>query len=212
MKNNIITTYILITIILFGYIAPWLITPTSPLTLGAYDLAEWTTLHPSQPHTSPALIVAFMIRLQLVLITLMIACIARSNTIRGIITLLIIILSIAQLPPLEFITEASGNINYQQQFLFASISLIVGLLLTFFKPLRFVPTIIAGIVIISIPTAIIGLMEAQKLYTMSLIENSIGMGIVIFVAGYITLFLLNLRNISIAKFFKQPEDAKQGSI
>ena len=77
------------------------------------------------------------------------------------------------------------------------------------------PTIIAGIVIISIPTAIIGLMEAQKLYTMSLIENSIGMGIVIFVAGYIALFLLNLRNISIAKFFKQteqPGDAKQGSI
>ena len=39
---------LLLIIGLCGYLLPWIVAPSSAMTLNAYDLAEWTSLHPLQ--------------------------------------------------------------------------------------------------------------------------------------------------------------------
>ena len=51
---------------LIAYILPWVNTRATGLTLGAYDLAEWASLHPASIQLLPSL----LIRLQLVIITI----------------------------------------------------------------------------------------------------------------------------------------------
>ncbi|PJF20725.1 MAG: hypothetical protein CUN56_14715, partial [Phototrophicales bacterium] len=153
-QHRTLIIYLFITLCLFGYVVPWVIAPASSLTLGAYDLAEWTTLHPSQTITAPPLSIAFILRLQLVIITLLVGLNAMTDRLRLLSTVLIILLSIAQLPPLDFLTTSSGNINYQQQFIFATISLFAGYVLIFFKPMRFVGIMIAILTTVGIITSI----------------------------------------------------------
>lgn len=193
MSQNIkLIIYFFIAVCLFGYIVPWVLTSSSPLTLSAYDLAEWTTLHPTQPHTNPPLNIAFMLRLQLVIITLLIGLNARKGNYRMLSVLIIIPLAIAQLPPLDFVTSDSGNINYQQQFLFATVSLLTGIGLTFFKPTKFIPFIVITLSAIGIVTAIVGLNAATQLYALLQIEHGIGYGIVLLGCGYVGIIITSL--------------------
>ena len=205
--------YFAILIALIAYILPWITTATAPLTLGAYDLAEWTSLHPSQPYTTPALIVPLLLRIHLVIITLMIALSANTDKLRILAIIIIIPLSIAQLPPLEFLTIETDNINYQQQFILATISLIAGLGLTIFKPTRFVPYISIFLTGVGIVSAIAGLQQAQVLYILSLQENSWGLGIILMCLAYVTIAVMQFRLLDIKLPFKaqQPSEIKQGS-
>ena len=61
--------YLLVTVGLAGYVLPWIVAPSAALTLNAYDLAEWTSLHPLQRQTSPPLLAPLELRLQLVIFT-----------------------------------------------------------------------------------------------------------------------------------------------
>lgn len=194
MKKQNTLIYIFIGFTLIAYILPWIVTPTAPLTLGAYDLAEWTSLHPSQPSTSPPLIVAFALRVQLVIIAIIIALIANQHSEQLFSSVLIIILAIAQLPPFEFIS-ALDNINYQQQFIFASLSLIAGLILTFWKPSQFIPIIITTLTVIGGILAIVGINEAQNLYRLSFEQPSMGVGVIIFLISYMLIGVVTIREI-----------------
>lgn len=199
---------------LVGYALPWIVTPTAPLTLGAYDLAEWASLHPSQLTTSPALIVPLLLRVQLVIITLIIALSAQTDKLRIIAVIAIIPLSIAQLPPLEFLTIATSNINYQQQFILATISLVIGLILIKYKPTQYVPYIIVLLVGAGIISTIAGVQQAQSLYMMSLQENSLGMGVIIMCVAYLAIGLNYLQSLDIkipANITAQPSEIKQGN-
>jgi len=53
---------------LIGYILPWTVNNSAALTLNAYDLAEWLSLHPLSRANTPPLMASFWLRLQLVLI------------------------------------------------------------------------------------------------------------------------------------------------
>lgn len=189
-QNNVL--YIIIGFALLAYVLPWIVTQTSPLTLGAYDLAEWTSLHPSQPYTSPPLIVAFSLRVQLVIITIIIALVVNQRSTQIFSCILIIILAIGQLPPFEFIS-ALDNINYQQQFIFASISLIAGLIFIFWKPSRFIPIIITTLTVIGGILAIVGINEAQNLYRLSFEQPTIGIGVIIFLISYVLIGVVTIR-------------------
>jgi len=206
--------YFTITLALIGYILPWITTQTAPLTLGAYDLAEWVSLHPSQPYTTPVLIVPLLLRLNLVIIVLIIALSAHTDKLRIFTIFAIVPLSLAQLPPLEFLTIATNNINYQQQFVLATISLVLGIGLSVFKPVRFIPQINIFLVGVGIVSAITGLQQAQALYIMSLQENSLGMGVIVIGIAYIIIALTYLQSL-IIKFptskLQQLLEIKQGS-
>ncbi len=207
--------YFCIGLALIGYILPWIVTPTAPLTLGAYDLAEWTSLHPSQPTTIPALIVPLLLRVQLVIITLIIALAAQTDKLRFIAVAAIIPLSIAQLPPLEFLTIATNNINYQQQFILATISLVIGLTVTKFKPLLYVPFIGLLLVGTGLVSAIVGVQQAQALYRMSLQENSLGAGVIFTCVAYSAIGLTYLLSLNIklsTTTTQQLSEIKQGNL
>lgn len=210
-------TYFLLFIALCGYVLPWIITPTAPLSLNAYDLAEWTSLHPSQPTASPPMIVPLLLRLQLVIIGISIALQTRSTMQRLIGLVIITLLALAQLPPLEFLTIERDNINYQQQFVLATTTLLVGGGFTIKTPKTYFAPIISVILIgIGMYTSMMGLAQAQELYTMSLQEFGRGNGFTITLLAYSGTLLLNLKQLEIITWSillnSQAIQTKQGSI
>ena len=108
-----LTTAALALLMLVLYTMPWLVNPSVSLTPGAYDLAEWTSLHPAVRSETPALLTTLLLRLPLACVGLLIAFSARGNKLIPAIAVLLI--AAALLPPLEFI-RALGDSNYQQQF------------------------------------------------------------------------------------------------
>lgn len=214
MSKHRIKLFLLIFLGLFGYILPWIVTPTAPLTLGAYDLAEWASLHPSQLHTSPVLLVPFLLRLQLTILTWLFALITNNRLIQLITFALVIILAVAQLPPIEFFTIARDNINYQQQLFLTLISLVGGVGLVFYRSPRIISLLGIFLPTIGIITATIGLREAQNLYTLSFQEYSTGLGVIIlnliyFIIGFTVMVSSDV--ITMRYSHRQTVSIKQGS-
>ena len=111
---------------LLGYLLPWAVAPSAPMTLNAYDLAEWTSLHPAQRQTTPPLLAPLLLRAQLVMLSL---AIALSVSQRWVAAAAVAALALAQLPPFEYVYDIA-NLNYRQQFALALVSLAAGLAAT----------------------------------------------------------------------------------
>lgn len=109
--------------VMLAYLLPWLINPGAGLTFNAYDLAEWTSLHPAVRANPPPLLLTFALRLPLVYLALLTA-LHRPKSMSGRIGQFSFLLGavVALLPPLEFFTQASSDPNYQQQLVLALIA------------------------------------------------------------------------------------------
>lgn len=104
------------------YVTPWALNPGAGLTVNAYDLAEWASLHPTAQ--ANALLTPLLLRAPLMFLTWLIALHA-PRELKGSWwwhVLAILVLVLAQLPPLEFLGE-TGDPNYRQQALLAVLSL-----------------------------------------------------------------------------------------
>jgi hypothetical protein len=128
--SSLITHYLffspqslLIFFTLVAYCLPWLVNPGISLTYGVYDLAEWTSLHPVVRASSPALLLTLLLRLPLICVAGVIVFSRIQKTLR---VILIIIITVALLPPLEFFTQYPDDPNYRQQFALALTTLILG--------------------------------------------------------------------------------------
>lgn len=183
LPRHTLTVYLLLALGLAGYLLPWIVAPTAPLTLNAYDLAEWTTLHPNQRGTPLA--VPLLLRLQLPIITMLTALFARSPRIKPLAALMIALLALAQLPPLEFLTISRHDSNYQQQFLLAAISLAAGLGLLACQPSRLLVLAALGLAITGLVSSLAGQHQAQRLYQLSWQEGLPGVGSGVLVLVYI---------------------------
>ena len=181
--KHTMTFYLLLALGLVGYLLPWMVAPTAPMTLNAYDLAEWTRLHPTQLGTP--LVVPLLLRLQLPVIILLAALFARDSLTRLLAMIIILSLSVAQLPPLEFLTISRHDSNYQQQFLLAAISLIAGLALFARKPSRPMALAAVGLAITGLLSALAGQHQAQRLYQLSSQAGLPGVGAGILAFAYI---------------------------
>jgi hypothetical protein len=118
-------------LMLLAYITPWMNSPAVSLSPGGYDLAEWTSLHPTVRAEQPPLLTTLLLRLPLMCIALITAFapLRTSPTLLKIVSgVLALALMVGQLPPPEFFTSAAGDPNYQQQFTLAFISLVGTLL------------------------------------------------------------------------------------
>ena len=116
---------IIIPIALLAYLIPWAVNTSTGLTLGAYDLAEWLSLHPA---THPTRLPSLFLRGQLLLITLSIALSVNKPlfTIGWWLRLIaVLLLTVAQLPPPEFLAW-TGDLNQRQQAMLAIASLVGG--------------------------------------------------------------------------------------
>lgn len=114
-------------LLVLAYVLPWTASPVASLSPGAYDFAEWASLHPAVRAQSPALLTALLLRLPLTCIALIVALTPSQNSARWL--RLVggggaLALTLAQLPPPEFFISASGDSNYQQQFTLALTALI----------------------------------------------------------------------------------------
>lgn len=108
------------------YHLPWILTPGVGLNMGAYDLAEWASLHPIVRVSSPPLLHSFILRLPLALLALIVAFTGRRNGKNGGRLLIVGLIALALLPPLEFFTQYPNDPNYRQQFALAFLTLLVG--------------------------------------------------------------------------------------
>jgi hypothetical protein len=168
---------LLIALALIGYCLPWMITPASSLSLGAYDLAEWSSLHPLVRQTVPFLWTTLALRIPLAILGILLAAYIRKISDQIPIAILCLLLTaIALLPPLEFFTIYRDDPNYRQQFTLASFALIIGILATIAKPKRLQLALRIALSLLGVIACVAGLYQAQSLLQGFDLPTAIGYG------------------------------------
>lgn len=119
---------VIVSAALTAYVTPWVHSPSTALTLTAYDLAEWTTLHPVSRSAALPYFAALLLRWHLAALCALIALFAPPPPFKGLWwahALAVLVLIVAQLPPPEFVTQLNDG-NYQQQAALGVLSLLFG--------------------------------------------------------------------------------------
>ena len=169
---------------LVGYALPWVVATSAPMTLNAFDLAEWASLHPAQRHASPPLLAPLLLRTQLLILTVTFGAAASSRPWTSIIAVLVLILAAAQLPPFEYVYDIA-NLNYRQQFILALLSLLAGLTATRLSNRRIMRSLLVLLPVIGVVTAYAGLSQALDVYRQLQPVASIGLGPFVLVGCYL---------------------------
>lgn len=171
--------WMLILLALVAYALPWLVAPSSSLSPGAYDLAEWLSLHPAARYGQPPLVPSLLLRLPLACLALMIA-VAPMGLVWWIRGFVVLVLGAALLPPIEFFTLYWNDPNYQQQFGLALFALIGGGI----GPSRYLSRwqlpLAAGLAGIATVASLIGFNQSLTLFQELNQVTTAGGGIVLF--------------------------------
>ena len=196
--RNYPSRILLVTVLLVVYYLPWVITSSASLTLGAYDLAEWASLHPQLRASNPAFLTSFMLRVVMLCI---IVTLAVSQTVsmaqRRLKILLILILFTTLLPPLEFFRNASEDPNFRQQFALALSTILFAGSVGFMRNIRFHRWIGIVVAAAAIVCSIIGLAQAFGAIKQFQIGAAVGESFLAFLLVYTVILLsevLSLRN------------------
>ncbi|MDX1995830.1 MAG: hypothetical protein SF029_25845 [bacterium] len=107
---------------IIAYNLPWASGKGAALTYGAYDLAEWVSLHPAVRADS-LLLGSLLLRLPALVLAWIAALSARRFF--SFQLLFVLLTAMTLLPPLDFITQR-GDVNYRQQFFIALATVIGG--------------------------------------------------------------------------------------
>ena len=158
-----------------AYSLPWLTNPGSGLSFGAYDLAEWASLHPAVRGGNPAFLTSLLLRLPLACLGLIITVGLLQIKLRSRIFLTFLI-ALALLPPLEFFTQYRDDPNYQQQFYLAGIALVIGVLSVSMKPGRHIKTFVIFLAVIGGASSLTGLLQAYSLLEQFKLSVQVGLG------------------------------------
>lgn len=176
-----------------GYLLPWMVAPSASMTLNAFDLAEWTSLHPQQQTATIPLLVPLLLRLHLLILAVAFALVSRAFLPQSLVAAIVVLLAAAQLPPLEFVSEL-GNANYRQQFAFAVISLMLPLLLAHLSGIKRIPRLIMVAALLGLVMALLGQQQAETLYRHSLEDGNPGGGMFVTAAAYCAIVIATVRN------------------
>lgn len=134
--SGIAWVYLLLFLALVSYIMPWTSHQAASLSMTAFDLAEWTSLHPVSRNASPPFVAALLLRLQILLcLWIFVICSAMVSRNRfasrsamiGLSAFISALAFVSVLPPLEFFQDFADG-NYRQQFVLAVI-LVAGALI-----------------------------------------------------------------------------------
>ena len=170
---------------LLGYLLPWAVASSAPMTLNAYDLAEWASLHPAQRQTTPPLLAPLLLRAQLVVLS---SIIALSVSQRWVAAAAVVALALAQLPPFEYVYDIA-NLNYRQQFVLALVSLVAGLAATRLRNRRMIWLLLFLLPVAGIGSVIAGVAQAFEAFRH---PADIGLGPWLLVASYVGIAAINL--------------------
>lgn len=168
---------------LLGYALPWAVTSSAPMTLNAFDLAEWASLHPAQRHTSPPLLAPLLLRAQLLILTLILALTMSRQPYKLLSTIAVVVLALAQLPPFEYVYDIA-NVNYRQQFGLALASLLAGLVITRLGTGRIKGTLLVVLPIVGVVSLFVGASQALDVYRRLQPVANVGLGPWLLIASY----------------------------
>jgi len=165
-----------------AYTSPWVTNQNTGLTLNAYDLAEWMNLHPVSRSTQPVLWHTFLLRVQLVIIAVLIAL----QTPRPLFTrqwwlrsASILLLVIAQLPPMEFLQNTS-DINQQQQFALTIATLLLSMMALWGLFSKYRLSLTLGLSVLGLTSSVTGVYTAQAFMRDFNLQTGVGFGAVLF--------------------------------
>lgn len=177
--------------LLVGLLLPWLLAPSAAMTLNAYDLAEWASLHPAQRSANPPLVAPLLLRVQLVILCALIGVVTQGVRGKGAAGLVILSLAVAQLPPIEFVSDI-GNLNYRQQFGLALASLVLGMMTLLWINRRWKPLFVAALGLVGALTTLAGGWLALDVYASLAGGGGAGLGLWIAATAYVCLFGIGL--------------------
>ena len=163
--------YIAVALMLLLYLLPWLINPSAALSPNAYDLAEWTSLHPAVRDAAIPLLPTALLRLPLACLALLVAFTARRSLLSALVVLL---LAVSVLRP-EFFT-ALGDPNYRQQAALAVVALVGGAVGLSGTLRRWHRWITAGIALAGAAACVVGLAQGYELMRGFNLPAVIGLG------------------------------------
>lgn len=196
MKQSNLSLFVPVTlaITLVCYMLPWVRTPASALSLGAYDLAEWASLHPIVRETTPYLWSSLALRLPLAVIGILIASYIAQTPFRRLFGMAVVLLTaIVLLPPLEFFTIYRDDVNYRQQFILTFATLILGTILLPRRLANIKPILLSLVSGIGAIAAGIGLSQSLRLMQNFNLPVQLGINVYIMIIllgilaiGYIT--------------------------
>lgn len=172
---------------LIAYVLPWIVNRSAGLSFNGYDLAEWASVNPSTHNTTPQLLPSLLLRMQLTLLTLIIAAQAGKpfkSLLWWLCAGLAAALTVAQLPPFEFFTIARSDGNYGQQFTLCLITLIGSIIGLSGIVYRWRVPIGIGLGLVGIITSIAGYAQALQLMLGFNLGSTIGLGVIVLVVCY----------------------------
>lgn len=182
---------ILLALALIAYTLPWVISGSASLTFGAFDLAEWASLHPTNRALSPTLLTSLLLRMPLVCLAWIIAFNAppypfksASWWIYAVVSSILVVLST---PPLEFLTIFRDDVNYIQQ---ASLTTVAGIgavigLSGILRQYRVYFALLVGI--LGVIVSIWGVINGYTLLADFQIDVAVGIGVIMNIAVFIVM-------------------------
>jgi hypothetical protein len=157
------------------YNLPWLINPSNGLSFGAYDLAEWMSLHPTVRSGNPTLLTTLLLRLPLAHLGLIVS-IGFLRERLGFAITVIMLTAIALLPPLEFFTQFRDDPNYQQQFFMALVTVAIGIAGMILNPGHLTKTLVILLTIFGAMSSGAGLLYGYTLLEQFKLPTQFGLG------------------------------------
>lgn len=184
---------LLLGVLLLAYALPWVNAPASGLSFGAYDLAEWASLHPAVRAQQPELLTSLFLRFPLACLAIAVGFLAPRPVFRSVrwwIALVAIgMFVLSSLPPLEFFVEARRDVNYRQQFLMAAAAAFGGLLGLSGWLYRWRIHIAGGALLLGLLSAILGFLQGYDYLLDYEVPVQIGAGSVFFILLSLTALL-----------------------
>ncbi len=202
VTNNSHTEFIIVSLsaisLLIAYNLPWLTSPSTGLTFGAFDLAEWISLHPNIVNMSPALLPTLLLRLipvyLVILITIQISSKDLFSKRWWIVALFTIALAIALFPPLEILTGDSGNINYRQMMVVSVSTLVAGIVGLSGKVYAWRGWISIMLSILGIVSSVLGFTSSLELYAQFYLPRNLGIGLILSIMGFFMMLVVSIWN------------------
>lgn len=182
----------LLLVAVIGYSLPWLWLPGVSLQPGAYDLAEWASLHPFVRGQGNLLLPALLLRFPLLGIgttAVMMARLDHRNERRVLLVILALGIGLALIPPVAFFQGQWQDPNYRQIFI---LWLVFGLgsIALLILPRGWLIWAGSAVLLLSILSAIGGIYQTYGLMAIYELPLRMGSGSFIFVTASLGAFAL----------------------
>lgn len=169
----------LLTAAFLSYFLSWVVNPPAGLTLHAYDLAEWTSLHPQVRGVEPILMTTALLRIPMLCLAIILALMSSQKNLEWL-RIIVLLIAVGLLPPLEFVRQLD-NANYRQQFLWSTLT-IISIGVSFLPAIRvYWKWIATSLAFISIISGIVGLYQAMGFMQAFMMPANLGIGGVVWV-------------------------------